>query len=128
MTITIAICAMVELSRATQKWRKAGIRSGSGRKLTPRLLGGGRGSGNRWRGPFPPKLELPDQRRHGQALHEDRESDDREGCEDDRIALRHGRWDRQGERKGERTAQSAPEQRVLIGSGKSPARAAEQKR
>jgi hypothetical protein len=35
MTMTIAIWAMVDASRASQKARKAGIRIGSGSQLTP---------------------------------------------------------------------------------------------
>src|SRR5438270_6936365 len=102
------------------------MRSGSGRKLTRGLLGGRRRSGNRWCGLFLwPQLQLLDQPRHAQALNEDRKSDDREGGEDDGVALGNGRGDRERQSERERAAQATPEQGVLVGGRQAPPRPAE---
>src|SRR3954447_7531515 len=109
MMMTIAICAMVVASRDSQYARNAGIRNGSGTRLTGGALigGGGRGNCLLWRAAA--QVEPPDQPRHRQPLDEDREGDDDEGGYDDRAALRHsfGNCKRKGQ--GERAPESAPE-------------------
>ncbi len=95
MTMTIAICAMVDASRASQKARKPGILKRFGEQLTAARLAASGGSGNRLVGRRIAEPEAVDQPWHGQALDEDREGDDDEGGDDDRVALGHGRRDRE---------------------------------
>src|SRR5689334_10913621 len=87
MTITIAIWAMVVASRANEKYRKGGIGSGSGSRLTACRLPSALLGGTRVFGLFACQVEPVDQPGHRQPLHEDREGDDNERGENDRAAF-----------------------------------------
>src|SRR4051794_17006527 len=128
MTMTMAIWAMVVLSRASQKARNAGILSGSGSRLTPGRLASGPGPRNcRLRFGLVESKALYEPW-HGQTLDQDGEGHDHECNEDDRVALRHAGGDGECERQRQGAAQPAPEQGVLVGRRQTPARAAEQRR
>ena len=81
-----------------------------GKELTPARLASALLRGNRPSASARGQPEAPDQPRHRQPLHQDREGDDHEGGEDDRVALRHGR--RHGERQRQRQVRRAARPRT----------------